>query len=317
MKFWEFFFIITIVVVGGCGQNPIVPDSVDVVKLVGCATDVEKIDGNYIVRADAACVDGLFPTPIDLSNAQREALTIEGCEGPFGLDSTDETTYVKNNVHYNQYLGFVTSVDLERNADGSWYVHECRVWLGFGNEYDTAHTVRFSVPQPAQFEINEGDYVSFLGGVPIWRWSALRDGLIGWQHCSLYENISTQSISCEVPASNGILKPSDTIKVLAGEKDFVKITCLVLSVNLIRNRDLEPDNPHDYLINKAVVRCADGNLYIARFVTHLSVWNENNFERVTKYQPGQGTFGEGDVIALTQVRNLGPNGWYFDVYYEE
>ena len=317
MKFWEFFFIITIVVVGGCGQNPIVPDSVDVVKLVDCATDVEKVDGQYIVRANAACVDDLLGSPIDESNAQLEVGPIDGCEGPFGLDSGDETTYEKNNIRYNSYMGIVTDVDLERNADGSWYVHECKVWLGFGNEYDTAHTVRFKSPQPTQFQINDGDYINFLSGGLIWRWKNLREGLIGFQNCELYENVSTQSISCEVPVPNDILKPSETIKVLPGEDDFVKIMCLVLSVNLIRNRDLEPDNPHDYLINKAVVRCADGNLYIARFVTRLSIWNENKFESITKYQPGQGTFGEGDVITLTQVRNLGPNGWYFDVYYEE
>ena len=306
-----------VVVMGGCGENPIVPDSVDVAKIAGCATEVEKIDGQYIVRADAACVDSLIGSPIEVSDAQPEVVSIDGCEGPFGLDSADETTYVRNNTRYTLYMGIVTDVDLERNADGSWYVHECKVWLGFGNEYDTAHTVRFSAPQPAQFEINEGDYISFLGGVPIWRWRALRDGLIGWQHCSLYENISTQSISCEVPAPNGILKPSDTMEILPGEDDFVKITCLVLSVNLRRNRDPEPDNPHDYLINKAVVRCADGNLYLARFITHLTIRNENNFESITKFQPSQGSFAEGNVITLTQVRRLVPNGRYFDVYYEE
>ena len=306
-----------IVVMGGCGENPIVPDSVDLAKLTGCATDVEKIDGNYIVRADAACVDGLLGTSMERSDAQPEVVSIDGCEGPFGLDSADETTYLKNNVRYSHYVGIVTAVDHERNADGSWYVHECKVWLGYGNEYDTAHTVRFKSPQPAQFEINEGDYISFLSGGLIWRWRNLREGLIGFQNCELYENVSVQPISCEVPATNGVLMPSDTIKVLAGEEDFVKITCLVLSVNLRRNQDPEPDNPHDYLIGKALVRCADDHLYIARFVTRLAIWNENKFESIIKYQPGQGSFGEGDVITLTQVRNLGPNGWYFDVYYEE
>lgn len=317
MKILKWLSIVVTVAIVGCGQNPLIPNTVDVVKLVDCATDVEKVEGQYIVRADAACVDALFPSPIVLDGTQPQDLSIEGCEGPFGIDSADETTYIRNNVHYNSYMGIVTDVNLERNADGSWYVHECKVWIGFGNEYDTAHTVRFRSPQPAQFEINKGDYISFLSGGGIWRWSAIREGLIGFRNCELYENISTQSISCEVPAPNGILKPSDTMKILPGEADFVKITCLVLSVNLIRNRDLEPDNPHDYLISKAVVRCADGNLYIARFVTRLSIWNENKFETITKYQPGQGTFSEGDVITLTQVRNLGPNGWYFDVYYEE
>ena len=317
MMFLGLVGIIAMVCVVGCGENPIVPDSVDLVKIAGCATDLEKIDGDYIVRADAACIDGLLGTPVEESNAQPEVLSIEGCEGPFGLDSGDETTYLKNNVHYNHYIGIVTSVNLERNANGSWYVHECKVWLGFGNEYDTAHTVRFSSPQPAQFEINEGDYIGFISGGGIWRWKNIREGLIGFQNCELYENVSTQSISCDVPLRNGVLKPSDTMEILPSKEDLVKITCLVLSVGLIKNPDPEPDSPDDYLIHTAVVKCVDGNLYIARFMSPVRIWNGNTFETINEYRPGQGTFGEGDVITLTQVRNLGPNGWYFDVYYEE
>ena len=311
MKIWGLLFTIAMVIIGGCAENPIIPDPADVVGAAGCITDIEKIDGSYVIRADVACIDDLFTTPIEVDDAQPKVSSIDGCEGPFGLDSGDESTYVKNNVHNNHYVGVVMSVNLERAADGSWYVHECKVWLGYGNEYDTAHTVRFRSPQPAQSEINEGDYVGFLSGGGIWRWATLKRGLIGFQNCELYENVSTQSISCEVPAPSGILKPSDAIKVLAGEKDFVKITCLVLSVSLIRNPDIEPDSPEDYLISGAVVKCADGNLYIARFVRFLNVWNGNTFETENKYRPGQGTFGEGDVITLTQVRNLGPKRMVF------
>ena len=56
---------------------------------------------------------------------------------------------------------------------------------------------------------------------------------------------------------------------------------------------------------------------IARFVESVRIWNGNALETINEYSLGQGTFGEGDVITLRQVRNLGPNGWYFDVYYEE
>ena len=317
MKILGLFSLITIVVMIGCGENSIVSDSVDVVKLAICTTDIEKIDGNYIVRADAACIDDLFSAPIGVNGIQPTVSSIEGCKGPFGADSGDETTYVRNNVHYNHYLGIVTSVNLERHEDGSWYVHECKVWLGFGNEYDTAHTVRFKAPQPAQFEINEGDYVGFLSGGGIWRWEAIRRGLIGFKNCELYENVSSQSISCAVTVPNSVVSPSNTIGILLREDDFVKVPCLVLSINLIRNPDPEPESPDDYLINKAVVKCADEDLYIARFVESISVWNANAFESINKYKPGQGTFGEGDVIMLTQIRNLGPNGWYFDVYYEK
>ena len=304
-----------IVVMGGCGENPIVPTPADLVKAAGCATDIEKVDGNYIVRADAACIDGLLSAPVDASQVQPQ--TIEGCEGPFGLDSGDETTYIKNNIHNSLDVGVVTDINLERNEDGSWYVHECKVWLGFGNEYDTAHTVRFRSPQPAQFEINKGDYISFLSGGGIWRWSAIREGLIGYKNCELYENVSIQSIACDVNAPNGVLKPSASMEVLPSEEDFVKVNCLVLSVNLIRNFDPEPDNPDDYLIYKAIVKCADGNLYIARFTELFSLWKENRLQTIKKYRPGQGAFNEGDVITLTQIRDIGPNGWYFDVYYEK
>ena len=316
MRIFGLLIIVAMIGIVGCGENPIISNPADILKATECVTDIEKSNENqYIVRADAACIDDLFGTPLDVSQAQPQS--IEGCEGPFGLDSTDETTYLRNNIHYNLYMGIVTSVNLERNADGSWYVHECKVWLGFGNEYDTAHTVRFRAPQPARFEINEGDYISFLAGGGIWRWSAIREGLIGFKNCELYENVSTQSIVCDVSTPNGVLKPSGSIKVLPSEDDFIKITCLVLSVNLRRNLDPEPDNPDDYLIHKAVVKCADGNLYIARFVESFSIWNGNTFQTSKKYKPGQGTFNEGDVIKLTQIRNLGPNGWYFNVYYEE
>ena len=317
MRFWGLLYIFALVALGGCAENPIVPDPADVVNAAGCVTDIEKIDGSYVVRADVACIDGLFATPIEAGDAQPKASSIDGCEGPFGLDSGDESTYVINNVHYNHYVGVVTSVNLEKNADGSWYVHECKVWIGYGNEYDTAHTVRFRSPQPAQFEINEGDYISFLSGGGIWRWSAISRGLIGFKNCELYENVSTQSVVCEVNAPNGILKPSRSMQVLPSEENFIKITCLVLSVDLIQNFDPEPDSPEDYLIDKAIVKCADGNLYIARFVESLSIWNGTTLETINKYKPGQGTFNEGDVITLTQIRNLGTNGWYFDVYYEK
>ena len=315
MKIRGLLFIIAMIAVGGCAENPIIPDSVDVAAFVDCATDVEKVDGNYIVRADAACIDGLLGVPVDASQVPPQS--IQGCEGPFGLDSGDETTYIKNNIHNSLDVGVVTDVNLERNADGSWYVHECKVWIGYGNEYDTAHTVRFRSPQPVQFEINKGDYISFLSGGGIWRWQNIRVGLIGFKNCELYENISTQSIACDVSAPNGVLEPSNSMEVLPSEEDFVKVTCLVLSVNLIRNFDPEPDNPDDYLIQKAVVKCADGNLYIARFTERFSLWKGNSLELINKYRPGQGTFNEGDVVTLTQISNLGPNGWYFNVYYEE
>ena len=67
MKILGLLSIITMVAMVGCGENPILPDSVDLVKIVGCATDVEKIDGNYIVRADAACVDDLLGSPIQFT----------------------------------------------------------------------------------------------------------------------------------------------------------------------------------------------------------------------------------------------------------
>ena len=255
--------------------------------------------------------------PVEVSEIQPGTQPIAGCEGPFGVDSGDETTFIKNNIHSSLDVGVVTDINLERNEDGSWYVHECKVWLGFGNEYDTAHTVIFRSPQPAQFEINKGDYISFLSGGGIWRWSAIREGLIGFKNCELYENVSTQSIACDVSAPNGVLEPSSSMAALPSEEDFVKVTCLVLSVNLVRNFDPESDNPSDYLIEKAIVKCADGNLYIANFVRLFSLWKGNAFEIVEKYRPGQGTFNEGDVVTLTQIRDIGSNGWYFNVYYEE
>ena len=312
MKILGLVCIIAMVCVVGCGENPILPDSVDVAKIAGCATDVEKIDGNYIVRADAACIDDLLGSPIEADNTQPEAVSIDGCEGPFGLDSGDETTYVRNNIRYNLYLGIVTSVNLERNEDGSWYVHECEVWIGYGNEYNRSHTVIFSSPQPARFEINEGDYIGFLSGTPIWRWSALREGLIGWRHCSLYENISTQSISCEVNTPNNLLKPGEVS--FSTDYEFLKITGIIANIRLIRNRDPEPDNSHDFLIDKAVIKCADGNLYIVDFRT--SHYAGLNRETVETHLPGQDAFSEGDVITVTQTGSLTDKGW-FSAFFEE
>ena len=55
-------FVIASVFTLGCSsENPMLPTAADVVNAAGCVTDIEKNeDGQYIVRADAECIDSLL-----------------------------------------------------------------------------------------------------------------------------------------------------------------------------------------------------------------------------------------------------------------
>ena len=91
----------------------------------------------------------------------------------------------------------------------------------------------------------------------------------------------------------------------------------------MENEDPEPDDPSDYHIVQALMKCADGNLYIADFRSHRVV-EENDFpdEKPRKF-PSQDAFGEGDIITVMQTDSLSQGfrtqnlGLSFPAYYEQ
>ena len=56
--------MLMLVILSGCGDDSIILNSVDLVKVSACVDDIEKVNNQYTVNANAECIDGLF-RPID------------------------------------------------------------------------------------------------------------------------------------------------------------------------------------------------------------------------------------------------------------
>lgn len=72
-----------------------------------------------------------------------------------------------------------------------------------------------------------------------------------------------------------------------------------MAVKTIRNSDPEPDDPHDYHILTAVMKCADGELYHLVFSEEWLV--PDTLEKINLKRPSQEAFGEGDVVTVQQM----------------
>ena len=208
---------------------------------------------------------------LDSSSVEVEVITVD-CEGPFGIDSAHPTT------HYR--IGTVISKDLEKRQDGTWHIKSFWVSVGFREEHKRFRGLE-------RYEINRGDHIGF--------------------HGYLAENISQQLIPCEVIAPNGVLGPRREFSI----SDGPNIRGLVVAVELGRNEDPEPHNPEDFLIDNAVIKCANGSLYVADF----GDWVIGQTTMHMVGQPGQSAFGEGDIITVRQKSKL-ERGWFKARYIE-
>ena len=204
-------------------------------------------------------------------------------EGPFGVDSQK----ILNGddifgLRPKYVIGIVGDIDLEKNDDGTWYIDNCEL----SNFRDK--NVYFVSPYPQQGDLKESDFIGFAAHVAPY---------LGFTEGKMLENISSQSVNCRI----------DNIEVLSVpvKKRGVRVTGVVMAVEIRRNRNPEPDNPSDYLINRAVMKCADGNLYIA------------NFDSFSRHSPSHDAFGEGDVVTVEYSYFEGKNRLEFAAYYKK
>ena len=259
----------------------------------------------------------------DFTNSQKGKSSSSDCKGPFGIDSQK----ILNDGRHPEYqIAIVTKIDLEKNDDGTWYVDNCKGWTA-GNPV----SIFFTSPYPQRSDLKEGDFIGFSG-----RFISVELG--GSEEFSTYgsarivENISSQSDRCKVVGIRRLSIPSKSIPIYAEKKDFVRVTGVIIALQVIENEDPEPDNPSDYLIAEAVMKCADGKLYTAGFMLNnefvkalatvittegLSVLKRENIQLGYEHVnlPAQDAFGEGDVITVTQTAS--DNGFQkFNAYYK-
>ena len=196
------------------------------------------------------------------------------CKGPFGFDSQKISP---ETLKYE--IGVVSKIDLEKNPDGSWYVASCK----FSNKIGNVH---FTSPYPQQNDLREGDFIGFTASL-----QGVRGSNITYGSGKIFENISARSAKCKIddlPQSSTPYAHEYMSWMMSFEKLNRPVTGVVMALNIGRNPDPEPDNPSDYLIYQVVMKCADGNLYLAGFSDAIDC-------------PSHGTFVEGDIITVTQT----------------
>ena len=258
----------------------------------------------------------------DFTNSQKGKSSSSDCKGPFGIDSQK----ILNDGRHPEYqIAIVTKIDLEKNDDGTWYVDNCKVWTAGNPTF-----IFFTSPYPQRSDLKEGDFIGFSG-----RFISVELG--GSEEFSTYgsarivENISSQSDRCKVVGIRRLSIPSKSIPIYAEKKDFVRVTGVIIALQVIENEDPEPDYPSDYLIAEAVMKCADGKLYVVSFMLNnlivpkimaneesLSVARKMNirlgYEHVNL--PAQDAFGEGDVVTVTQTFSAIAGFQRFAAYYK-
>lgn len=296
-------FVFFVVFSIGCDTgNPYLPTATDIVSMAGCIDDIEKSEGKYILQADVRCVDGLFNEPTDVTPIQSEPTKFNGCSAPFGIDSQQILNEGILDIKYR--IGVVSDINLERNDDGTWYIADCDILY---------KSLYFQAPYPQQHNFNDGDIIAFEAirkSNTTWR------GTVSWYSAGKFlENISEQSADCQIDDVSQLSNPSDSIPLFATKDDFVDVTGLIMAVQTVKNHDPEPDNPHDYLIAYAVMKCADGVLYKVTFETSYRA-DKFGTERVNVNRPSQDAFGEGDIITVKQTDNVSTISDSFTAYYE-
>ena len=217
---------------------------------------------------------------ITSASAQEKPIALkdqtDGCKGPFGVDSQKILQeVVKEGFDYRLWssykIGIVAKIDLSKSPDGTWRVKSFRIIDGktFSPLY--------------RGDYNVGDFIGY------------RTSITGIE---LLEHISSQSVDCKIDDISGLSNPSKTIPIYPPpeKEDFVSVTGVIMAVSIKKNPDPEPDNPDDFQIHEAVMKCADGNLYRVEFKSTVSRTPRINL-------PAHDAFGEGDVATVTQINS--------------
>ena len=239
----------------------------------------------------------------DVNQAGIKTLPSVDCKGPFGVDSQKILNKGTDNQYgsglvldYEYRIGIVTKIDLEKNNDGTWYIDNC--------ELSHLIPLHFTKPYPQQNDFKVGDIIGFkatqnnVGGLQSLHSFYFYSG-------EMLENISLQSSDCKIDNMIQLSNPSKAIPTSASEKHFVNVTGVIMAIQTIKNGDPEPDDPSDYHIHSAVMKCADNNLYKIFFPRYYMVGERGFPIRKTPLQrAGQEAFREGDVITVKQISSL-------------
>ena len=226
-----------------------------------------------------------------VTNAEKEKSSSDDCKGPFGVDSQK---ILNTNSSTEYVIGSVYDIELGKDGDGPSYIDSCRV--------SGVRDIKlfFTAPYPQQSDLKEGDLFGFTAKiksmhVKLEKVHFFLDGKI-------LENISSQSVDCKIDNIKGLSTPAETIpKLLPGEEDFVNVTGVIMAVEIHENKNPGPDNPYNYLITSAVMKCADGNLYITDF---LGFMGTPLLPDIDVNLPNHDAFGEGDVVTVTQATSI-------------
>ena len=252
------------------------------------------------------CVYNSILDPIDVV-ADVSSTENSGCKGPFGIDSQK----ILNDHPDPKYMvGVVSNINLEKNDDGTWYIWNCEL----SNLSDKI--VFFTPPYPQQNDLKDGDFIGFSGDFST---SNVTGGkkIYYYGDVIILDYISSQSVKCNIDDIRGLSTPSDDIpeSTIVTEKNFVSVTGVIMAIQTVENRDPEPDNPSDYLIELAAMKCADGKLYLADFDLNKFFFMDKAAGNVNL--PSNDAFGEGDVVTVTQTLSVFRNSRTFAAYYKE
>ena len=263
-------------------------------KILGCLIIIAIVVMGYCVY-NPMVVDSADSTDAEISPT-------EDCKGPFGVDSQK----ILNDDPDSAYeIGVVSSLDLEKNDDGTWYVDNCEL-SNWNNK-----SIYFTRPYPQQHDLKEGDFIGFTANFQ----SLIFGGKKTYYYTDVkvLDYISSQSTNCKIDGISGLSTPSRTIlsSRRPSEEDFVNVTGLIMAVQTEKNNDPEPDDPSDYHIYQAAMKCADGQLYMVEFGI-----NKAMFKYINVNLPGSDAFGEGDIVTVRQTVKVDPDDSSFPAYYK-
>ena len=190
----------------------------------------------------------------------------DGGQGPFGVDSQK----ILPEYPWSGYkIGIVSNIDLEKYFDGTWYINKLEMVDG--------RTIYCTNSRPKQNDYKKREFLGYRG--------YKLEGYL------LLENISAQSVDCKIDDISELSNPTKTMPTFRKKEDFVSVTGVIMAVSIESNPDPEPENPDNFQIHEAVMKCADGNLYKVEFGAS------------TANLPARDAFGEGDVVTVMQVES--------------
>ena len=241
----------------------------------------------------------LNPADVIADNGETVISSRRSYRGPFGIDSQRILNEKNGSPDYR--IGVATSIDLEKNDDGTWYVHNCGLKHGLKRGSEFILSLYFQLSYPQQYDLKSGDFIGFAGILD----ESRQAGRYYYNYGLMRENISSQAANFNIDNIRDLSVPEES-----GESLGV-VTGVIMAVEINKNEDLEPDNPSDYLIDRAVMKCADGNLYIVNFQRRIS-----KLPNVLPVNlPSPDAFGEGDIVSVIQTSAVSDQT--FRAYYKK